>query len=138
MSEYLIVDGDALTFSTTFGANTVTVTGPAKISGSGEATVENKNICIVGDEKKVSVFAAYVSSAYPVAGSGNLTIISLAADQQAIFVTAATPVIVVGSQFNALFTVTTPASHPDNGPDPTPTSSGTGTFTHSQAFVTAE
>ncbi|ROP62293.1 hypothetical protein EDF81_0778 [Enterobacter sp. BIGb0383] len=137
MSDYVIVDGDQLKFDPQFGANTVTVTGLAQISGTGEATIDNKNVCILGDEKKVSVSATYISSAYPQSGSGTLTIASLAADQQAPFVMAQTPVIVVGSQFIALFTVQTPATNPNTGPDPTPMASGSGSFTNSQLFVTA-
>lgn len=137
MSAFIVVDGDRLNFSPTFGANTVTPTGTPQISGTGEAAIENKNICIVGDEKKVSVSATYTSAAFPTSGSGTLTIAALAADQQVAFATAQTPVIVVGNTFTALFTVSTPASHPTNGMDPLKTVPGTGSFINSQQFVTA-
>jgi len=137
MSEFIIVDGDRLDFSPTFGANTVTPTGTAQINGTGKAAIANKSICIVGDEKNVSVSATYTSAAYPTSGMGTLKIATLAADQRVDFATAETAVIVVGSKFNALFTVSTPASHPTNGADPQTEVPGTGTFINSQQFVTA-
>lgn len=137
MSNYIVVDGDSLKFDPQFGINTVTPTGSPTISGSGEATIEDKKLCILGDEKKVSVPASYFSAAYPVQGTGKITIVSLGADQQALFATAQTPLIVVGSQFTALFTPEKPASN-DKGPDPAPApSTGSGTFINSQSFVTA-
>lgn len=137
MSNYIVVDGDQLNFVPQFGINTVTPTGTPRINGSGAATIEDKKICILGDEKKVSVPATYSNASYPSQGSGTITISSLAGDQQAQFATAETPVIVVGSQFTASFTPEVPASG-DKGPDPvTAPSAGSGTFINSQSFVTA-
>lgn len=138
MSNIVIVDGDQLNFEKTFGVNTVIPIGATLINGSGEASINNKKICILGDEKKVSIRASYYSSAFPIPGDGTITIAALALDQQAPFATARTPVIVVGSRFTALFTPGKPASHPQSGPEPAPLpSTGTGQFTHSQSFVTA-
>lgn len=136
MSHFVIVDGDALQFSTLFGVNTVSPSGSPQIRGSGEASILNKNICIIGDEKNVAIPATYYSTAFPVSGQGTLTIASLAADQQVVFATAKTPIIVVGSQFTATFTPTVPASS-DKGQDQLTPSSGTGRFINSQSFVTA-
>lgn len=136
MSNYIVVDGDRLNFEPMFGVNTVTPTAHA-IRGSGVAAIENKKICIRGDEKKVSVSAIYSSAGYPNQGTGTITIASLATDQLATFSTAETELIVVGSRFTALFTVDSPATHPQNGPDPVSTTSGRGTFINSQSFVTA-
>lgn len=138
MSSLVIVDNDLLIFSPAFGSKTVTIPGVPKISGTGEASIQNKKICIAGDEKKVSVSATYISGAFSIPGTGTVTITSLAADQQATYATARTPVIVKGSEFTALFTVNSPALNPQSVPDPTPTASGTGTFINSQQFVTAE
>lgn len=137
MSNIIVLDGDVLKFDPQFGINTVTPTATPVIHGSGEATIEDKKICILGDEKNVSIKASYMSTNYPNQGTGTLTIASLANDQQAPFATAEKPVIVVGSQFTASFTPETPASS-DKGPDPvTAPSTGSGTFINSQSFVTA-
>lgn len=137
MSNSIIVDGDQLKFAAQFGINTVTPTATPVIHGSGEATIEDKKICILGDEAKVSVPASYQNGDYPTPGAGRITIIKLANDQQAPFATAETPVILVGSQFTASFTPEAPASG-DKGPDPvTAPSTGSGTFINSQSFVTA-
>jgi len=138
MSNRVIVDSDLMQFSIQFGECTVTPTGARQISGSGEASIGDKQICIVGDEKKVSVAATYIKGVYTTPGKGTITISNLAADQQALFATAQTPVIVEGSSFTALFMADSPAVNPANGnPDVPVPASGTGTFTHSQSFVTA-
>ncbi len=138
MSNLVVIDGDALIFETNFGANIVTPAAPCLIQGSGEADITNKKICVLGDESKVSIAATYTKSTHTTPGTGTITIAALAADQQAVFVTARTAVIVVGSQFTARFTPSAPAMDPQGKPDPNmgPTQ-GTGTFINSQTLVTA-
>lgn len=137
MNTIVIVDGDQLQFSPQFGDSTVTPTGSLRINGSGEVTITDKKICIVGDETKVSVAASYIKGAFTTPGNGTITIVSLAADQQAIFATAQTPIIVKGSQFIALFKPQTPAQNAIGQPDaPTP-ATGSGVFINTQSFVTA-
>lgn len=138
MSNLVVIDGDALKFETNFGANIVTPTAPCLIQGSGEADIMNKKICVLGDENKVSIAATYTKSTHTTPGTGTITIAALAANQQAMFVTARTAVIVVGSHFTARFTPSSPAMDPQGKPDPNmgPTQ-GTGTFINSQSFVTA-
>lgn len=138
MSKLVVTDGDSLRFETNFGPNMVMPTVPCLIRGSGEANITNKKICVLGDEKKVSIAATYTKSTHPTAGTGNITITVLAADQQAAFATAKTPVIVVGSQFTARFTPISPAMDLQGKPDPNmnPTE-GSGKFINSQSFVTA-
>ncbi|MGV3345421.1 hypothetical protein ACGVWS_06630 [Enterobacteriaceae bacterium LUAb1] len=138
MSHLVITDGDTLEFDPQFGPNKVTPAAPCRIRGSGEASILNKKICILGDEKHVSVSATYTKPTHQIPGKGTITIIQLAPDQQAVLATMKTPVIVVGSQFIALFTPDTPASDPQLGPDaalmPVP---GSGKFKNSQSFVSA-
>lgn len=138
MSNLVVIDGDALKFETNFGANIVTPTAPCLIQGSGEADITNKKICVLGDESKVSIAATYIKSTHPTPGTGTITIAALASDQQAVFVTARTAVIVVGSQFTVRFTPSSPAIDPQGKPDPNMgPAQGTGTFINSQTFVTA-
>lgn len=138
MSSLVVIDGDALKFEANFGANMVTPTSPCLIQGSGEADITNKKICVLGDESKVSIAATYTKSTHPTPGTGTITIAALAADQQALFITTGTAVIVVGSQFTARFTPGSPAMDPQGKPDPNMgPAQGTGTFINSQKFVTA-
>ena len=136
MSSFVIVDNDLMQFEPAFGIYTVTPTGLCQIKASGIAKILNKKVCILGDEKKVSIKASYISSAFPTPGTGSITITSLAADQQASFATSTTALIVKGTQFVALFTPETPASNPQ-GPEPAPSPQpGKGSFQNTQSFVT--
>ncbi|CAI1526706.1 hypothetical protein [Serratia plymuthica] len=139
MSNLVVIDGDALTFNPQFGAITITPPPQPRISGSGEASIGGKKICIVGDEKQVSFTVDYIKPPFiATPGKGTLTIKQLASDQRAEFATAPVPMIVVGSQFTTQFQPTTPAQDPQGKPDPNmgPTQA-TGEFINSQSFVTA-
>lgn len=139
MSNLVVIDGDALTFNPQFGAITITPPPQPRISGSGEANIGGKKICIVGDEKPVSFTVDYIKPPFVAApGKGTLTIKQLASDQQAEFATALAPMIVVGSQFITQFQPTTPAQDPQGKPDTDLKAvTGVGTFINSQSFVTA-
>jgi|GEM_PF-1845580 len=137
MSNMVVIDGETLKFEINFGDNIVTPTVPCLIRGSGEVDITNKKICVLGDESNVSIAATYTKSTHPTPGTGNITIAALAADQQAMFATAKTAVIVVGGQFTARFTPTSPAMDPQGKPDPNMRpAEGTGKFINSQSFVT--
>lgn len=137
MSNLVVIDGDALTFNPQFGAITITPPPQPRISGSGEASIGGKKICIVGDEKQVSFTVDYIKPPFVASpGKGTLTIKQLATDQQVEFATA--PMIVVGSQFTTQFQPTTPAQDPQGKPDTDLSAvTGIGTFINSQSFVTA-
>ncbi|MGP0906565.1 hypothetical protein [Serratia sp. CY76391] len=133
-----MIDGDMLKFPPRFGDCIVTPVGPCLIGGSGEACITNKKICVLGDEKKVSIAATYTRPPYTTPGTGNITITALAADQQTGFATAITAIIVVGRQFVACFTPTSAAIDPQGVPDSALSPvSGAGSFVNSQSFVTA-
>lgn len=139
MSNRVVIDGDALTFNPQLGAITITPPPQPQIRGSGEASIEGKKICIVGDEKQVSFTVDYIKPPFVASpGKGTLTIKALASDQQAAFATAPAKIIVVGSQFTTQFQPTKPAQDPQGKPDPNMgPAQGTGTFINSQTFVTA-
>ncbi|MBJ2114411.1 hypothetical protein JFQ86_16400 [Serratia ureilytica] len=139
MSNIVIIDGDELKFNPQFGLNTVTPPPQTRIRGNGEASIENKKICIVGDEKQVSFTADYIKPPFVATpGNGTLTITQLAPDQWHVFATAQTPVIVVGSQFIAQFQPIKPAQDPQGKPDlDLSPAIGSGKFINSQSFVTA-
>lgn len=138
MNNVVVIDGDELKFETDFDTNIVKPTGPCLIQGSGEAYITNKKICVLGDESKISIAATYTKSTHTKPGTGTITIAPFTTNQQAAFVTARTAVIVVGGQFTALFTPSSPAvdlqGKQDSNMEPT---QGTGTFINSQSFVTA-
>ena len=132
MSDYVVIDGDLAMFNTAFGAATVVVR-PGLLAGSGGATVGGKRVCIEGDETSVSVpGCTYFTPSHPQAGTGTLSIDSLAADQIASKTQSGKKlVLLVGSTFNAKLTVAAPAMQPTpTGPVPDTTLQymGTGSF----------
>jgi len=138
MSDLAVLDGDLLQFDPMFGNRTVTVTGPAMIRGSGKATINQRKMCVRGDETKVQVNAQYTIPGYS-PGAGILTIMMLAANQQAPRCLSGAPLLIKGQQFIARFTPTQPAmttSTPSTPDAPAP-SLGKGRFITNQAFVRA-
>ncbi len=117
MSDFIIVDGDQVMFMPNFG-QAVVVVQPGNIAGSGEATLSGKALCIDGDEGDVSVPGCqYIAGQYSIPGTGTLKIDSLAGDQTASHTkTSGKPVILKGSNFNAIFEVQSPAQQPPPGP----------------------
>ncbi|EOX8980482.1 hypothetical protein ACPW6J_003618 [Enterobacter hormaechei] len=141
MSSLVVIDGDALTFNPQFGDITITPPPRPRISGSGEASIGGKKVCIVGDEERVTFTVDYIRTPFVASpGKGLLTIKKLAPDQQAASAKAPAPapMILVGSQFTTQFQPTVPAQDPQGKPDPNMgPAQGTGTFINSQTFVTA-
>jgi hypothetical protein len=132
MADYIIIDGDMAVFQPTFGAATVVV-APGTITGSGPPSFDGKPACVEGDEGSVSVPGCmYMTSQYSIPGVGTLEIDSLAGDQVASKSTAdGTAFILKGGDFNAKFTVQSPAMQPTSGPpvpDSSPDYSGSGSF----------
>lgn len=137
MADFILVDGDTVTFLPAFPPALVTVQ-PGKIEGSGPATIGGKKICIDGDEASVEVAnCPYVAPPYVIPGTGTLKIDSLAGNQKAKKTkTGGTVVLLKGIQFNAVFEVDSPAKQPPPGPgapqpDSTSSYSGFGSFTNS-------
>lgn len=139
MSNRVVIDGDALTFNPQLDAITITPPPQPQIRGSGEASIEGKKVCIVGDEEQVSFTVDYIKPPFVTSpGNGTLTIKALASDQQAAFATAPAKIIVVGSQFTTQFQPVKAALDPQGKPDmDLKAVTGVGTFKSSQTFVTA-
>ncbi len=142
MTDAVVVDGDVVNFLPTFGAATV-VPVPTTISGTAAKTlVTGKAACLEGDEQNVqSPNCAYTKGAY-VGGMGTLKIDKLASDQ----LTETTLIegkkaILKGSQFDAVFEVTTPAQQPGSPPTPDAVpqyTGGKGSFVASNTKVLAK
>lgn len=120
----------------------VHVTGD--ISGSGHSRVGGKRMCILGDEKKVSLTGFYIVPGCVTPGVGNVTITALDEEQVNHWCTSDGPVITQGSLFtlfNCLFTPTVPAMMPGVPPIMDPgalvASPGFGLFRPSQRWVEA-
>jgi hypothetical protein len=139
----MVIDGDQLKIDPAFGHRTVTITtSPAMIRGSGQATVGGKKVCIAGDEAKVKLNATYIAPGFANAGAGEVTIVGLDPSQLTPGCTSGAALITrggAGAKFNALLTVTTPASNPTppGGADLAPPGMGTGQFAAQQDFASA-
>ena len=137
MADYILVHGDTVNFNSAFAIATVTLPPPpVKIECTGKATLENKAVCIEGDEGSVSVAGCtYTTAIHSIPGTGTVTIDSLSGDQKATKTNSnGKPVLLKGSLFIAKFAVDSPAKQPPPAPgaapidDATPEYPGNGTF----------
>lgn len=132
MVDYILITGDKAMFNPTFGQAIVTVR-PGDLIGTGKDKINQKLVCVDGDEKKVIVpGCSYMTPQYSIPGVGTLSITSLGGNQKALKTKSnSKPVLLKGSSFQAKFQVMTPAQQPSAPspiPDATPQYSGTGTF----------
>ena len=137
MADFILVDGDTVTFMPSFGAATVVV-APGTLAGSGPAKIGGKAACVDGDETNVKVQGcAYTSGAFTIPGVGTLMIDALGSDQKAQKTkTGGKAVLLKGSTFTAKFQVQSPATSSTAGPDPvTEYSGGSGSFTNNNTTV---
>lgn len=140
MTRTIVVDGDMLQFDPLFGNRQVTPTGPARIRGSGHATVNGRRICVEADTGP-AVFK--VPAQYQVPGHspgmGIITIKSLTPNHKALQRTTQGVIVTEGGKFLAEFTPTTPAMSSSVPPQPEPgypaPSTGTGCFLISQTLA---
>lgn len=139
MSEWIVINGDTVKFDQVFGNRTV-ISPPTTITGSGKATINQKKLCIQGDEKQVRLMnVPYTTPSHSVPGTGTLTIQALDTSQQARKTSSGEAVIIEGQKFKAQFLPSQPAMTPPpaSTPDPASPSMGTGSFTASQQRVKA-
>jgi hypothetical protein len=134
MTDFVVIDGDMAQFLPSFGMATVIVQ-PGTMPGSGPATKGGKPFCLAGDEANLQVpGCTYMTAQHTIPGVGTLGIKALAGDQQTTKTThKGKALILVGSRFQAKFTVSAPAMQPPPGPgspipDATAEYSGQGTF----------
>jgi hypothetical protein len=143
MADLIIVDGDTVTFLPSFGA-AIVVPAPTTISGSAATTkVGTKAPCLEGDEKNVqSAGCSYIKGSF-VGGTGTIKIDKLNSDQLTQKTTIeGKKVILMGTMFDAVFEVTSPAQQPSPSgavPDPvTKYSGGKGSLVPTNATVFAK
>lgn len=142
MADFVLIDGDTVTFVPAFGPANVIVQ-PGKIKGTGPAKLKSKKVCVAGDEKKVKVQnCAYTALDFIIPGMGTLKIEALGGDQKAQKTKSGGKlVLLVGQQFTAVFEVQSPAKKqpPAPGPlipDPMKKYSGQGMFTTTNTVLT--
>ena len=133
MPDFILIEGDKANFLPNFGA-AIVVVKPGDLKGSGPMTLKGKNVCVDGDEKKVSVPGCmYMAGPYSIPGTGTLKIASLAGNQKAKHTkSGGKEVLLKGGNFTAKFEVQNPAKQPAPPgppiPDATPQYSGNGMF----------
>jgi hypothetical protein len=142
MADLVLLDGDLALFMPSFGA-AVVVVQPGQLKGSGPCTRGGVKVCVEGDEGSVAVQGcSYMTPQYCIPGTGTLKVKALAADQVAQKTrTGGVALMLVGSQFEAVFEVQSPAQQPQPSgppvPDATPQYAGKGSFTTTHAHYEA-
>ncbi|GIK29916.1 MAG: hypothetical protein IT298_14585 [Chloroflexi bacterium] len=135
-----IVSGDQAIFLPNFGSAVITPIPGVIVGSAVKTTVTGKPVCLEGDEKKVVVpGVAYINASYSIPGVGVLTIQALGGDQTSKKTTIEGKApILKGTQFDAKFTVSTPAQMPTPGgtvPDSVPMFMGKGMFIPTNMMV---
>ncbi|MDE1465038.1 hypothetical protein [Spartinivicinus poritis] len=120
---------------------------PAQIKACTQSTmfVDGKLVCVVGDEKKVSIACTYSIPSHPSPGEGTVTILSLDDNQNSSKTwIEKNQVILRGTTFQALLTPKPPGSKAKNpaiplpsplNEDPSPWQLGTGRFIANSRYV---
>jgi hypothetical protein len=143
MSKFVVVSGDTVTFESSFGpvAAPATLQPPltTTITGTGMKLKSGAIACVKGDESSVTLSGVkYTTAAFSATpGVGTLKISGLGNDQTAQKLTVGEKnVILVGSKFDATFTVVTGAMNAVPQSDPPGTIySGKGSFSTSDTKI---
>lgn len=136
MEDFILIDGDLVQFTPSFGGATVVVGSGAITAGqvfppaADAFVVQGKRPCLEGDERSVQIRCTYITPQYSIPGIGTVKIDKLSPDQIAKNTRiGGKRVLLKGSTFTARFEVQMPAKQPPPGPgapipDPTPIYSG--------------
>lgn len=134
VSSFVVVNGDKVNFESTFGTATLVPPLTTTITGTGSKLTSGAIACVEGDESSVTLAGVPYSATPFLGGTGTLTIKQLASDQLAQKLTVGSKnAILIGSKFDATFTVTSPALNSSGSSDPTLTYSGKGSFSTSDS-----
>ncbi|MGP3159456.1 hypothetical protein ACTVR5_12475 [Serratia marcescens] len=141
MGDFVVATGDLVIFEPTFGNRTLLAPAQAVLAGTGHFMVNGKPGCVISDLAKVIVPGVpYMAGNFSVPGVGMIQLVMAGPDQSAHKVLSGPPVLIKGSECQAMFIPTAPATDPTSGvPDPTvgvPTP-GKGRFMVTQVKVTA-
>lgn len=141
MGDFVVATGDMVLFEPTFGNRMLLAPAQAVLAGTGRFMVNGKPGCVVSDLAKVVVPGVpYTAGNFTVPGVGMVQLVMAGPDQTAHITLSGLPVLLKGSQCQAMFIPTAPAMDPSTGvPDPTlgvPTP-GKGRFIVTQVKVKA-
>lgn len=136
--DYVVCNGDIVQFNPSFSGALVSVPPTIITSSISNVFIQSKNVCVLGDENLVVVpNCSYVGSGFA-GGIGTVTIGSLNLDQiSTIDKVLGKPIILKGSSFIAIFTVTAPGFNSNGNPDPLSSYIGSGSFIVNDLFVKA-
>lgn len=123
MGALIVATGDVVIFQPSFGNRTLLAPAQAVLAGTGRFMVNGKPGCVIGDLAKVVVPGIpYMAGNFSVPGVGMIQLVIAGADQVANKVLSGMPVLLKGSECQAVFIPTAPAIAPSPGgsiPDPT-------------------
>ncbi|ALL39863.1 hypothetical protein B9T65_00135 [Serratia marcescens] len=121
MGALVVATGDVVIFQPSFGNRTLLAPAQAVLAGTGRFMVNGKPGCVIGDLAKVVVpDIPYMAGNFSVPGVGMIQLVVAGPDQVAHKVLSGTPVLIKGSECQAVFIPTAPATDPSSGvPDPT-------------------
>jgi hypothetical protein len=141
MGDLLVASGDWVEFEPLFGNRVLMVPATAVLMGTGRFMVAGKPGCVISDLNKVVVPGiSYTSGIFTVPGLGTVQLVVAGPDQTAHTVLSGLPVLLKGSQCQAIFTPSNSAKDPSTGLlDPTlgVSTPGKGRFNVFQNKVTA-
>jgi hypothetical protein len=136
MNNYVICLNDQAVFNPAFppnGTGAMVTVPPFLMLATDDLKAQNIPVCLDGDQNLVIIPGCpYIRGVYFVPGTGIVTIKNLGVDQLSINTTyKGRRVILLGSVFEAKFTVVSPAWKPGETwiPDSTPSYDGNGFFT---------
>jgi hypothetical protein len=140
MSDFVIVTGD--TVMVTFAAITIAAAAsPQPLTGtSKDLSVGGLPVCVEGDELPMSlkVPLSYVTPQFPISGTGSLKLFPVKGmNTTTVLTDGGKALLLKGAVFQAVFTITSPASSP-KGPDSTDPRTGTASFTTANSVLTAD
>jgi hypothetical protein len=125
MSDFVIMDGDTL--SVNFGAAVILqAQGPKPLSGSSrDFFIKNSAVCLRGDEIPPSLKGPldYIEGAYSNPGQGTLAV---SPKTTTVLKDGGIALLLKGTQFDATFTVSKPATTTTTPPVPDPVASKRG------------
>ncbi len=117
MTKLTILDGDQVVFLPIPGTTIIPML-QGVMKASSKAVFGGRKLCVEGDEKKVVVPCTYLTPAFTISGTGNLTIEKLAVDQLSQKTKVGNVSIIrKGTFFKSKFQATVRAKNPVSGSD---------------------
>ena len=108
MSDFVVVNGDQVTFLPVFGAAFLISPPPGQIEGTGETVIGGEKVCIEGDEASVKVENVPYAAPPYVGGMGTIVIDSLDSSQfTEVMTSGGKPMVLMGkpTMIKAIFKV---------------------------------